>query len=289
MRGLSTHLRLKHNINIISYAENFMNFTIPKCLICGNNRVHRGSLKFNKTCNNQNCKDKYLKNKKMTIEIKKQISKSMKKAHKEGRANNWQDSKKYHNNSYPEKFFEKVIENEFNDKNYTREYRVGPYAIDFAWVDKKLAIEIDGKQHKYEENLIRDKNKDNFLKKDDWKILRIEWKKLFNNTQKYIKITKNFVDNCEFTTNDMINIYNEYNIVTDYKYLKNQLKTIKHKQIEKIKQDLKNSNIDFSQYGWVQEAAKVIDISPQKVTWWMRRNMYNFWVNKCFKRKCTKI
>lgn len=126
-------------------------------------------------------------------EKRKQISNSMKIAHAEGRANNWQDSKKYNNSSYPELFFEKVIKNEFNDKNYIREFRVGPYAIDFAWVDKKLAIEIDGKQHEYPEHQQRDIRKDEFLESEGWKILRIKWTTMFHDTKNSIKLAKDFI------------------------------------------------------------------------------------------------
>lgn len=123
------------------------------------------------------------------------ISKSMILAHAEGRANNWQDSKKYDNSSYPEIFFEQVIQNEFEDKNFTREFRVGQYAIDFAWVDKKLAIEIDGSQHEHDEHKVRDKRKDMLLNQLDWKVLRIKWKDLFSNTREYIDIASKFVHN----------------------------------------------------------------------------------------------
>ena len=50
-----------------------------------------------------------------------------------------------------------MIKNEFQDQNYTREYYILGYSLDFAWVDKKLEIEIDGEQHERAENQIRDK------------------------------------------------------------------------------------------------------------------------------------
>jgi very-short-patch-repair endonuclease len=108
----------------------------------------------------------------------------------------WNIGKSRWNNepSYPEKFFMKVIENEFNDKNYINEYPVGIYSIDFAWVDKKLAIEIDGDQHqRFEEYKLRDERKDSFLEIQGWKVLRIVWKDMFNNTKEQIKICKNFI------------------------------------------------------------------------------------------------
>ena len=88
-----------------------------------------------------------------------------------------------------------VIENEFIDKNYKREYPAGIYAIDFAWVEKKLAIEIDGDQHqRFNAYRERDAKKDQFLKEAGWKVLRIVWKDMFKDTKKYIKVAKEFIE-----------------------------------------------------------------------------------------------
>lgn len=131
-----------------------------------------------------------------TDEIKKKISISMKTAHAEGRA--WNIGKSRWNNSpsYPEIFFTQVIENEFTNKNYIREYPMGIYSLDFAWVEEKKCIEIDGEQHqRFLEYKKRDKRKDQYLKENGWLVLRISWKKMFKDTKKYIEICKNFIDN----------------------------------------------------------------------------------------------
>lgn len=131
----------------------------------------------------------------LTEDHKKKISSSMKKAHAEGRA--WNIGKSRWNNepSYPEKFFMKIIENEFYDKEYIREHPVGIYSLDFAWISKKKAIEIDGAQHeRFEEYKNRDKRKMNFLKENGWSVVRISWKVFCNNTQDTIKMLKNFID-----------------------------------------------------------------------------------------------
>lgn len=98
--------------------------------------------------------------------------------------------------SYPEKFFSLVIENEFDEKNYRTEFSIGKYALDFAWVDKKKAIEIDGEQHyRFEEYRVRDNKKDQLCEELGWKILRIRWIEMFKNTKEWIQIAKNFIHN----------------------------------------------------------------------------------------------
>lgn len=128
-------------------------------------------------------------------EVIEKIRNAMKIAHQEGRAWNIGQSRWNNQPSYPEIFFMKVIENEFENKNYTREYPLGKYSLDFAWVDQKKCIEIDGDQHqRYIEYQVRDGKKDEFLKQNGWSVLRIVWKEMFSDTKTYIKICKDFID-----------------------------------------------------------------------------------------------
>ena len=97
--------------------------------------------------------------------------------------------------SHPESFFMEVIANEFEDKNYVFQHPLGRFAIDFAWVDKKLAIEIDGEQHYTDpEQVERDLRKNALLEQEGWSLLRIRWKDFFRDTKTNIQIAKNFVD-----------------------------------------------------------------------------------------------
>lgn len=129
-----------------------------------------------------------------TLESRSKLSLSMKKAHEEDRAWNIGKSRWNNKKSYPEEFFSKVIENEFLDKEYICEYPFYKYSLDFAWVSKKKVIEIDGEQHErfidYKE---RDIKKDKLLIENNWKILRIKWKDLYNNTKSKIKEAYDFI------------------------------------------------------------------------------------------------
>jgi very-short-patch-repair endonuclease len=134
------------------------------------------------------------RNRKPSKETRLKISESMKLAHKENRA--WNIGKSRWNNkpSYPEHFFMKAIENEFSDKDFEREYSVGRYSCDFAWIEKKKCIEIDGDQHyRFEEYRQRDQRKDQLLESKGWTVLRIRWKDCFNEPQKWIQIANEFI------------------------------------------------------------------------------------------------
>ena len=85
--------------------------------------------------------------------------------------------------SYPEKYFVSVFENE-DISGYVTEKKVGRWFIDFAFEDKMIAIEIDGRQHKDEERAETDKIKDEYLFQNGWKVFRIEWYNPINERNK---------------------------------------------------------------------------------------------------------
>lgn len=47
---------------------------------------------------------------------------------------------------------------------------------------------------------------------------------------------------------------------------------------------IKNSDIEFDKFGWVNKVAVIINQKPQKVNKWMQRMMLDFYNDKCFKR-----
>lgn len=78
--------------------------------------------------------------------------------------------------SYPEKCFIKFLTEKGYDKRFLieREKSIFPFFIDFAFVDIKLAVEIDGSQHIVdEERKQRDILKNKVLLNNGWKVLRI--------------------------------------------------------------------------------------------------------------------
>lgn len=130
---------------------------------------------------------------KLSDETKKKLSDSLKIAFKEGRNKGW--IKSYGQTaSYPERFFKKVFENDFIDKNFEINLPVHLYFLDFAWKEKMKVIEIDGQQHyRTKEAQEYDKKRDLYLINLGWKILRIKWIDVLKDTQKYIKEAYNFI------------------------------------------------------------------------------------------------
>lgn len=99
--------------------------------------------------------------------------------------------------SYPEKFWINVLDN--NEISYIREdFSTKKYFLDFVIEKdgKKIDLEIDGKQHKYEDRKQHDKERDEYLQNLGYIVYRIEWNSINNEKGKNLMKSKieNFLD-----------------------------------------------------------------------------------------------
>ena len=113
------------------------------------------------------------KNRCVSEETRQKLREMMRKRIQEGKHKGWASRNQP---SYAEKFFIKVLNN--NKLIYEYEKKVGKYFIDFAFNDKKIALEIDGQQHKHPDRIQKDKEKNLFLENNGWYVYRIEWKNI---------------------------------------------------------------------------------------------------------------
>ena len=89
------------------------------------------------------------------------------------------------NKSYPEFIFETELNN-FGIKNWTYHYRNGIYQYDFAFVELKIDVEIDGQTHLTEKVKQIDKKRDEFSKKCGWTVVRFSTREIRNDIRKCI-------------------------------------------------------------------------------------------------------
>lgn len=99
--------------------------------------------------------------------------------------------------SYPETYFDEIFEGKFN---YDKYFRIGLYHIDFAIINKKIAIEVDGEQHYSDSKIVEsDIRKNNYLIDNNWDIIRIRWseyqKMKRNEKEKYIIEIVDYINN----------------------------------------------------------------------------------------------
>lgn len=141
------------------------------CLYCGNTFKKR-NLK-NVYCSRK-CQSKHLSNRPEEKErVGKFFSKLTKERHDKGDDRiGWKTRNKL-TPSYPEK----VTIDYFNQNNikFEREFKIGKYFIDFAFPDKKIGLEIDGRTHEDVVVIEKDKRKKEFIESLGWKLYRIKW------------------------------------------------------------------------------------------------------------------
>ena len=125
-----------------------------------------------KTCSLTCSSQSKWKNSDYRERISRQLSEIAYDRHAAGEDFGWRTRDKF-SCSYPETIAMRILEE--IGIFYIKELRVSRYFIDFACVDKKIAIEIDGQQHKQKERVKSDQRKDTLLLKQGWTIHRIKW------------------------------------------------------------------------------------------------------------------
>jgi len=172
-----TKSKFSHNVPVTSET----------CKYCGRTCKSVSGLHLHEKCCDKNPNRIYLAKQSvvMTDITKEKISKALKKYY-EGKTI-WYTSEKM---SYAERYFSKI----FTDASHN--YHVDRYFLDFAWVDKKLYVEVDGEQHYTPKGIAHDNERTTRLLKCGWRLLaRIRWSsynKLDKNERK--KFVKELID-----------------------------------------------------------------------------------------------
>ena len=174
------------------------------CIRCGKLVNDR-----NKTHYCHACRSKYYNNATWSLKTKKKISDGMKKAHLEGRAYTiGNNDRKQNVFSRPEKWLNDVLLNN-KIKSFSHEIRVGKYFLDFCDVLTKCCIEMDGEQHTRYPQKLRDIEKDDYLKKNGYNLVRISWKDCYENSK---EMANEIVQFAKTKNSEKLNKrYTEYN------------------------------------------------------------------------------
>ena len=93
--------------------------------------------------------------------------------------------KRLRNNSTPaEAALWSLIKNkQINGRKFRRQHSIGNYILDFYCPEEKLAIELDGEDHYWEEGMRRDKLKTAYIESHGIKIIRFENKLVFKDPE----------------------------------------------------------------------------------------------------------
>jgi very-short-patch-repair endonuclease len=146
------------------------------------------------------------KNKHHREESKRNISLKLKQSHKNGSHPGWKHiNTDEHRRSYPEKWF---IENIINQHGLNKIFEIkekmpfGKYFLDFAFLNIKLDVEIDGQQHNRSlESIDHDKKRDEYLKEHGWLVFRIKWINMKEDITRFLYFIESLKENDEKDNN----------------------------------------------------------------------------------------
>jgi very-short-patch-repair endonuclease len=91
-------------------------------------------------------------------------------------------TRKLRNCSTPQEiiFWSRVRAKRYKGLKFKRQYLIGKYIVDFICLEKKIIIELDGFQHKEENQERYDKERTKYLERQGFSILRF-WNNEINN------------------------------------------------------------------------------------------------------------
>ena len=83
------------------------------------------------------------------------------------------------------------------DVRFIRQKPIGPYIVDFYCKELKLAIELDGLSHHFEETMLKDAEKESFLKNTGIHILRFEDKDVMGDIDNVLAEIMDFIESLD--------------------------------------------------------------------------------------------
>lgn len=256
------------------------------CPECGrtftNRRKHRSSFHKNIV-------------RKLTDEEKRKISESMKRAHAEGRASSWIGRRKL---SYAEQSWYNIFTKDLGEGSFKNNFFVKPYWLDFAWPDKKIYFEVDGRTHYTKEGLEHDRKRTDLLKEQGWMLIgRCNWssyKKLSDNDkQKYVQNIEHSIKTSAIIDTLIMkpSIIEERKAVKEGRKDKNgyyNSNVLLESEWEERKNKIINSGVDLSKFGWRAELERKTELTKRQISGTINR-FSDYFENIIFKKKIKKL
>ena len=66
---------------------------------------------------------------------------------------------------------------------FRRQHPMGPYIVDFICLERRLVIEVDGSQHGFDAQILRDQRRTEWLEREGYRVVRYWSNEVMNNTE----------------------------------------------------------------------------------------------------------
>jgi len=91
------------------------------------------------------------------------------------------------------KLWARIRNKQLGGYRFRRQHTIGPYIADFACVETKIVIELDGDQHSFDDGA-RDAKRDAFIEGEGWRVLRFWNNDVYGNIDGVLEV---ILDACE--------------------------------------------------------------------------------------------
>jgi len=285
LTSLTLYLK-RFNLSLIDYYIKYENFKIPKCH-CGKDSKYNRGLDFYLTCGDKKCISFLHSSKKHSEETKEVMRKKRFNFLKKKTGKTAWERRNSGEMSYLEKWYHDlcVFHKIYNKYDVINEFSVYPYFIDYAFINEKVAIELDGACHfSKNKRLEHDFKKDDFLIDKGWWIFRIRYDEISDSK---------FFESIDFIGNNKVKNYDS-KLYSYFEVKENKKAKLKELKNQKINEDINNkinlilnSNINFNKFGWVKKVGDLIGCEAQNVNRWLKKHMPDFY-NKFNNKDLTK-
>ena len=87
----------------------------------------------------------------------------------------------------------------FENLKFKRQHGIGPYIVDYYCSEKALVIEIDGDVHAYEEQIVKDRVRSEYLEKLGLRIVRYTNEEVLKNIHDVLQHLQNLISDSSST------------------------------------------------------------------------------------------
>lgn len=155
------------------------------------------------------------------------------------------------------------------------------FSIDIAFPDNKVGIEVNGNQHYNSDKTLAPyyQIRNDLISAEGWTLYEIHYSKVFD-----MSFVEELLEKIKLKESISYDFYIKKDKSKFIGPPKANWHQLKHIDDQKILEKLKLSNINFMKLGWVEQASKIIGVTPQKTGCWIKRMDPEFY-ETCYKRK----